>query len=115
MLHPTGELVVPGRGVAAFNVITVEHAEAIVSGAESAGLPVILQFSENAVKFHGGRLAPIAAAARAVAAASAVPVTLHRDHVEDLALLEPAFDNGFGSVMVDASKLPYDENVATTA
>ena len=87
MLHPTGELVVPGRGVAAFNVITVEHAEAIVTGAESAGLPVILQISENAVKFHGGRLAPIAAAARAVAAASAVPVALHLDHVEDLALL----------------------------
>jgi hypothetical protein len=53
--------------VGAFNVITVEHAEAIVTGAEDADLPVILQISENAVRFHDGRLAPIAAAARRIA------------------------------------------------
>ena len=40
-----------GRGIAAFNVITLEHAEGIVRGAELAGAPVILQISENAVKF----------------------------------------------------------------
>jgi fructose-bisphosphate aldolase class II len=56
-----------GRGVAAFNVITLEHAEGIVQGAERAGTPVILQISENAVKSHGGRLEPIAAATVAVA------------------------------------------------
>ena len=39
--------------VAAFNVITIEHAEGIVTGAERAGLPVILQLSENAIKYHG--------------------------------------------------------------
>ena len=42
------------RAVAAFNVITLEHAEGIVAGAEQAGQPVILQISENAVKFHSG-------------------------------------------------------------
>lgn len=55
----TAELVLAARasgiGVAAFNVITLEHAEAIVSAAEQTRLPVILQISENAVKFHGGR------------------------------------------------------------
>ncbi|MQA27768.1 MAG: fructose-bisphosphate aldolase, partial [Micromonosporaceae bacterium] len=55
---------VEGRGVAAFNVIMIEHAEAIVAGAELAGRPVILQISQNAVKFHGWRLAPLAAASR---------------------------------------------------
>lgn len=119
MLTPTGELIadVRARGGAAcaFNVITVEHAEAIVTGAEAAGCPVILQVSENAVRFHHGRLAPIAAAARAVAAAAGVPVALHLDHVESMELLDEAGPNGFGSVMFDASKRPYAENVAATA
>ena len=41
-------------GVAAFNVITLEHAEAIAAGAQPAAVPAILQVSQNAVKFHGG-------------------------------------------------------------
>ncbi|WP_436531036.1 class II fructose-bisphosphate aldolase [Actinoplanes sp. HUAS TT8] len=119
MLTPTGDLVadVRARGGAAcaFNVITVEHAEAIVTGAEAAGCPVILQISENAVRFHHGRLAPIAAAARAVAMSAGVPVALHLDHVESPELLEEAAPNGFGSVMFDASRRPYAENVKVTA
>ncbi|WP_018351889.1 class II fructose-bisphosphate aldolase [Longispora albida] len=115
MLTPTAELVVPGQGIAAFNVITLEHAEAIVTGAEAAGQPVILQISENAVKFHGGRLAPITAATAAVARLSSVPVALHLDHVEDMALLEQAPLHDFGSVMYDGSKLSYEDNVAMTA
>jgi fructose-bisphosphate aldolase class II len=115
MFTPTGEIVRAGRGVGAFNVITVEHAEAIVTGAESAGLPVILQISENAVRFHHGRLAPIAAAARSIAAAASVPVALHLDHVRSDDLLTDAAANGFGSVMYDASTMPYDRNVAATA
>ena len=70
-LVPTGKLVDEARrrngGVAAFNVITLEHAEAIVAGAEAAARPVILQISENAVRFHNGNLLPISAAAGAVA------------------------------------------------
>ncbi|KUL26347.1 fructose-bisphosphate aldolase [Actinoplanes awajinensis subsp. mycoplanecinus] len=104
-----------GGAAAAFNVITVEHAEAIVTGAEAAGRPVILQISENAVRFHHGRLAPIAAAAVAVARASTVPVALHLDHVECAELLDEAAPNGFGSVMYDASRMSYADNVAATA
>src|SRR5439155_8308995 len=86
----------------------------IAAGAERAGRPVILQISENAVAFHDWRLAPIAAAARAVAESAGVPVALHLDHVERVDLLEQAPAHGFGSVMFDASKLPYDANVAAT-
>ncbi|NED86123.1 class II fructose-bisphosphate aldolase [Streptomyces sp. SID11233] len=118
-LVSTGELVsaaqAQGRGIAAFNVITLEHAEAIATGAERAGAPAILQISENAVKFHGGRLSAIAAAAAAVARTSAVPLALHLDHVESVDLLHQAHDEGFGSVMFDASKLSYAENVRATA
>jgi fructose-bisphosphate aldolase class II len=117
-LVPTAQLVSDaaraGTGLAAFNVITVEHAEAIVAGAERANLPVILQISQNAVKFHGWRLGPIAAATAAVAAAATVGVAMHLDHVERQDLLHEAPEHRFGSAMFDASTLPYDENVAAT-
>ena len=115
---PTAEIVAAavgaGFGVAAFNVIGLEHAEAVVTGAERAGRPVLLQVSQNAVAYRGGRLGPIAAACRAVAAAAAVPVGLHLDHVEDEELARQAADEGFGSLMVDASRAPFTENVART-
>ena len=101
-------------GVAAFNLIGIEHAEAIVAGAESADSPVILQVSENCVAYHGA-LEPIARAALAVAAAAAVPVAVHLDHATRRDLVEAAVELGFGSVMYDASTLSYADNVAATA
>jgi fructose-bisphosphate aldolase class II len=102
-LTPTADVVSSacrdGRAVGAFDVITLEHAEAVVTGAEAAGCPVICQISENAVRFHGSRLAPIALATAALAEAATVPVALHLDHVTDEALLRHAADCGFGSVM----------------
>jgi fructose-bisphosphate aldolase class II len=112
-LVPTRTLLDNGN-VCAFNVITLEHAEAIVMGAERSGLPVILQISENAVRFHGGRLGPIAAATAAVAHTAAIDCSLHLDHVEDEELLRQAPQHAFSSVMFDASKLPYADNVEAT-
>lgn len=103
-----------GRAVAAFNIITLEHAEAVVAGAEEAGVPVVLQLSENAVKFRGGQLLPISRAAVAVAEAAGVPVGLHLDHVKSSDLLRQAVDAGFSSVMYDAAHLPYAENLEAT-
>jgi fructose-bisphosphate aldolase class II len=103
-----------GVGVAAFNVITLEHAEAIVAGIERAGRPAILQISENAIRFHGGRLAALAAAVRSVVEESSASAALHLDHITSLDLLRLATAHGFGSVMFDASRLPYAENVAAT-
>jgi fructose-bisphosphate aldolase class II len=118
-LVPTSTLVATahrtGTGVAAFNVITIEHIEAVAAGAVAAGLPAILQVSQNAVKFHHGLLEPVAAAARAIASASQADLSLHLDHVEDIDLLHAAPAAGFSSVMFDASKLAYAENVRTTA
>ncbi|MEV5241022.1 ketose-bisphosphate aldolase [Streptomyces cinnamoneus] len=118
-LVSTGELVTAARAartaVVAFNVITVEHAEAIAAGAEAADVPAVLQISENAVKFHGGHLAPIATATAAVARASTARLALHLDHVESTALLHAASAHDFTSVMFDASKVPYGDNVKATA
>lgn len=116
-LTPTDEIVRPavvaGQGVGAFNVVQLEHAEAIVAGAEAADRPVILQISENTAKYHGS-LAPVGLATLAIARAARVPVAVHLDHAESTELVHEAVQLGFSSVMFDASTLPYDENVATT-
>ncbi|MFF3414759.1 ketose-bisphosphate aldolase [Streptomyces sp. NPDC002698] len=117
-LAATGELVArtaeARTAVAAFNVITLEHVEAVIAGAESAGAPVVLQVSENAVKFRQGRLLPLARAATAAAERASVPVALHLDHVRSDELLRQAPEAGFSSVMYDASRLSYEENLAAT-
>lgn len=117
-LVPTAELLhtaaANGSGVAAFNVVTLEHGEGIVAGAQHAATPVILQVSENTVAFHGS-LRPISAALVALAAEAGVPVGLHLDHVEAPHLWEQAAAAGYSSVMVDGGALPYDRNVAVTA
>ena len=102
------------EGVGAFNVITLEHAEAIALGVETAGRSGILQISENAVRFHGGQLDPIACAVVAVAEQSRVPLAVHLDHIEDDSLLRQAAGLGISSVMYDASKRDYDANVMAT-
>jgi fructose-bisphosphate aldolase class II len=117
-LSTTGDLVgraaASGRGVLAFNVITLEHAEAIVAGAEASRAPVILQLSQNAVAYHGGQVRPVAAAALALARTAAVEVALHLDHVEDMDLLRQAAGAGFSSAMFDAGARPFEDNVAAT-
>jgi len=102
-----------GRAVAAFNVIQLEHAEAYAAAAERVGLPVVMQISENCVRYHGA-LAPIAAATLAIADACAQPVVVHLDHAEDVSLVEEAVRLGLTSVMFDGSTLPDDENRAVT-
>ncbi|MFB6609900.1 ketose-bisphosphate aldolase [Agromyces sp. NPDC056379] len=107
------DAVAAGRAVGAFNVLHLETAEALVRAAESTGLPVILQISENAIRYHGG-FEPIARATLAVAEASSAAVALHLDHAEDPALALLAIDHGFGSVMYDGAKLDFADNVETT-
>lgn len=103
-----------GSGIGAFNVLHLETAEAIVAGAEAANLPVILQISENCVKYHGG-LEPLGLATLAVARAARVPVAVHLDHAEDAELAIAAVDLGFSSIMYDGAHLDFTGNVKTTA
>jgi fructose-bisphosphate aldolase, class II len=115
---PVTEIIGPacagGRGVAAFNIIGIEHAEAIVEGAEAAGAPVILQVSENCVAYHGA-LAPIGHAVLEVARAATVPTAVHLDHATNADLVRDAVLMGFGSVMYDASARAYADNLTATA
>ena len=114
-LRSTGEIVATARrGIGAFNVIQLEHAEAIVRGAELAARPAILQISENCVRYHGG-LEPIALATLAVARSADAHVAVHLDHATDVDLVREAVDLGIASVMFDASALDYRANVEATA
>ena len=114
MAEIVGPAAASGRGVGAFNVIGIEQAEAIVTGAEAAAAPVVLQVSQNCVAYHGA-LGPLARACAAIAGSAAVPVALHLDHATGTELVAEAAGLGFGSVMYDASALPYDQNVRATA
>ena len=65
-----------GQGLAAFNVVLLDHAEAFIDAAQEAQLPLVLQLSQNAVAYHGGRLAPIGRALIELASEATVPVPL---------------------------------------
>nr|WP_085995850.1 class II fructose-bisphosphate aldolase [Nocardia transvalensis] len=103
----------PGA-LAAFNVIALEHAEAIAAAADDAKRPAVLQISENTVRYHGA-LAPLARACTAIAAAAPAALTVHLDHATSHELIREAVGLGISSVMYDGSALPYEENVASTA
>lgn len=102
-----------GRGVAAFNVIQLEHAEAYAEAAARTGLPVVMQISENCVRYHGA-LRPLALATLAIGAASDQPVVVHLDHATDPELITEAIELGMTSVMFDGSRLPDEQNRALT-
>lgn len=102
------------HGVGAFNVIQLEHAEAIVAGAVASAAPVVLQVSENTITYHGSP-APVLSACLRIAEESPVPVSVHLDHATSFELVQQAVSVGVGSVMFDASTRPHNENVATTA
>jgi len=101
-------------GLGAFNVVQLETAEAIVRAATLADLPVVLQISENAAKYHGA-LAPLGRAVIEIAREAPVPVIVHLDHAESVELIHEAVDLGFDSVMFDGSRLTYRQNESTTA
>ena len=98
-----------GRGVGAFNVIQIEHAEAFVTAAERTGLPVVLQISQNTVAYHRA-LAPIALAAKQLATATSARCVLQLDHAVSESLIEEAVQLGFTSVMFDGSTLDDSAN-----
>ncbi|WP_029116148.1 class II fructose-bisphosphate aldolase [Mycobacterium sp. URHB0044] len=107
-----------GTAVLAFNAITIEHAEGIADGVERVGAAAVIQLSENTIRFHGGRMAPLIAACAQIAAQSSANLSIHLDHLQDVALLteavQSATDLGVTSIMVDAAHLSYRDNVERT-
>ncbi|WP_026326304.1 class II fructose-bisphosphate aldolase [Paenibacillus ginsengihumi] len=101
-----------GYGIGAFNVHTLEMLQAVVEAAEETNSPLILQTTVGTVKHLGEDY--IAAAARAAASRSRVPIALHLDHCTDFELIIRCIRAGYTSVMIDASMHPFDDNVRRT-
>lgn len=103
------------RGIAlgAFEYWSYEVARAIVSAAEELDVPVILQCGSTEIDRMGGMEGAVETAYLAAKNAT-VPVVLHLDHATTFEYCNEAVNAGFSSVMIDASALPFEENVALT-
>jgi fructose-bisphosphate aldolase class II len=101
-----------GHAVGAFNFNNLEFLQAIVAAAHAKQTPVFLATSEGAISYAG--IEYIVAMARSAAETTNVPLCLHLDHGRDLALIRRCIKAGYTSVMIDASHLPFDENVNQT-
>ncbi len=87
---------------------------AITGAAQKTGSPVIVQISSNEMRWFDLAPETFAEAFRAAAEKVTVPVILHLDHTYDYETVVKAVEAGFESVMIDGSKLPFDENIALT-
>lgn len=102
-----GHYAVPG-----FDCVEDVMVRAILETAEALRAPVILMALP--LDLAGNGMTYVPRLVRAVADHHAIPVGLHLDHATDLDLVKRAIDNGFTSVMVDGSSLPFEENVRLT-
>jgi ketose-bisphosphate aldolase len=96
--------------VAAFNLVDYSTTKAMVKAAEELNAPVICQTSSKTINFYSHR--EIVNWVRTAAEDSPVPVVLHLDHCHDLAMIEECARQGWTSIMIDASELPFEENLA---
>ena len=101
-----------GFAVGAFNVENMEMAQAIISAAEELRAPVILQTTPSTVRYAGTGM--YAAMVAALAQEATVPVAMHLDHGDSFELCKSCIEDGFTSVMIDASSKPFAENIALT-
>jgi tagatose 1,6-diphosphate aldolase GatY/KbaY len=101
-----------GYAVPAINVANMETAQAVLRAADGCGSPVMLQISPGAIAYAG--YDTIRQIAFAEAERASVSVVVHLDHCRDPEIVRQALADGFGSVMFDGSRLPWDENVAVT-
>ena len=98
-------------GVGAFNIASAEFARLVIEVAESLQSPVILEVHPDEHAFVGDSFI---AYLRELAVNASVPVVIHQDHGQTLAHILTAIRTGYTSVMIDASGLPFEENIALT-
>ncbi len=98
--------------IGAFNVHNLESILAVAETAQELNSPAIIQVSEGAIKYMG--LKPLTHLVSTVAKniAKDVPIALHLDHGASFDVVLECINAGFTSVHIDASSLPFDENVS---
>ncbi|MBQ7724201.1 MAG: class II fructose-1,6-bisphosphate aldolase [Lachnospiraceae bacterium] len=100
-----------GYAVGAFNVNNMEIVQGITEAAWELHSPVILQASAGARKYAQSAYLKHLVEAAVEATNNEIPIALHLDHGADFDVCKDCVDNGFTSVMIDASSKPFDENV----
>ena len=101
-----------GYAVGAFNVNNMEMIQAIVEAASECRSPVILQVSAGARKYANPVY--LRHLVQAAVETTDIPIAMHLDHGADFETCKASIDDGFTSVMIDASSKPWDENIAIT-
>ncbi|NLO97551.1 MAG: class II fructose-1,6-bisphosphate aldolase [Peptococcaceae bacterium] len=98
--------------IGAFNVYNMEIIQGIVEAAKEENAPLILQVSAGARRY--AKPIYLRILVEAALEDTDLPICLHLDHGEDFEICKACVDDGFTSVMIDGSKLPFEENVALT-
>ena len=115
-LYTLRELLIPASAgeyaVGSFNFFGLENLQGILLAAAQLHAPVIVQASPGAVRHIGEK--GICGLTRSLAEEYGVTAALHLDHATELDFIFRCVDNGFTSVMIDASKKSFSENVELT-
>ncbi|HDT11956.1 MAG TPA: class II fructose-1,6-bisphosphate aldolase [bacterium] len=106
-----------GYALPAYNFNNMEQLQAIIQACVETNSPVILQVSKGARNYANATLLKNMAKGAVEYAkelGNPIPIVLHLDHGGDFEICKECIDNGFSSVMIDGSHLPYEENIALT-
>lgn len=98
--------------IPAFNTQDLETTQGIVRAAEKLKAPIIIDTSVGALEYAG--IEELVGIIKQEAREAKVPIALHQDHCHDFSLLKKLINLGYSSVMIDASHLPYKENLKLT-
>ena len=101
-----------GYAIGAFNVNNMEIIQGIVEAANEQKAPLILQVSAGARKYANPTY--LRKMVEAAVEESDIPICLHLDHGDSFELCKSCIENGFTSVMIDASKYAFAENIRIT-
>ena len=106
-----------GYAIPAYNFNNMEQMQAIIQACVETKSPVILQVSKGARQYADKfilRNLARGAVEYAHELGCDIPIVLHLDHGPNFEVAKDCIDNGFSSVMIDGSSLPYEENIALT-
>ena len=101
-----------GYAVGAFNAENMEMVQASLAAAEAENAPVMIQTTPGTLMYAGPKC--FAGLVSRLARDAKVPAVLHLDHGNSYELAEECAREGYTSLMIDGSKLPFEENIALT-
>ncbi len=101
-----------GYAIGAYNVDNLETFQAVIQAAVETKSPIIIAITENVIKYFG--ITFLRAIVDSAVKDTGVEIALHLDHGKSVDICKYCCDNGFTSVMIDASALPYEDNIKAT-